>query len=530
MGRPLAVVVPLVFALAVAAPGAADTPVPRHGGVLDWYDIADPGRLDAHIESAAAVLQATAGVFSGLVQMDPSEPTRIAADLAARWEVSADGLAYTFHLRPDVRWHDGQPFTSADVRATLDRLLDPDFRSPRCGTMLRPLVAGYQIADPATVTIRLRFPAQTFLSSLASAWCRIAARHILARYGDLNRPEAQIGTGPFRFKRYEPGTLIEWERNPDYYRRGLPYLDGVRQFILAGTARQLAAAKAGQVMLSGANLPMTRVQADELKRARPEVNLYVWPLNTLSMVHLNAARPPFAERDLRRAAFLALDRHEFLRKGLDGVGVPCAILDPRLHGPYALPLGEVERLPGCRRPKDADLAEAARLVAKHYPKGVEVEVVTRALGNYTDRLQLVLGDLRRVGIRGRSRVYESAAGFVAFAGGDWDVIGVQDTGMVLAEPSSVFSVLFTTQAGRNWERWSDARVDRLAEQALREPDRRRQIELYHQLQRQLLTEDTGAVPMGWVEGWYFLDPRVRDYRPALTVYDANTFVAVWLSR
>jgi peptide/nickel transport system substrate-binding protein len=153
MGRPLAVVVPLVFALAVAAPGAADTPVPRHGGVLDWYDIADPGRLDAHIESAAAVLQATAGVFSGLVQMDPSEPTRIAADLAARWEVSADGLAYTFYLRPDVRWHDGQPFTSADVKATLDRLLDPEFRSPRCGTMLRPLVAGYQIADPATVTI-----------------------------------------------------------------------------------------------------------------------------------------------------------------------------------------------------------------------------------------------------------------------------------------------------------------------------------------------------------------------------------------
>lgn len=528
--RALTFAVWLAMTGTVAAIVIAETPTPRRGGVLDWYDIADPGRLDVHTESAAAVLQATAGVFSGLLQMDPGDPSRIAPDLAERWEVSPDGLVHTFHLRPGVRWHDGQPFTAADVKATLDRLLDPDFRSPRCGTMLRPLVAGFQVVDTHTIVVRLRFATPVFLKSLASAWCRIAAQHVLARYGDLNRPEAQIGTGPFRFKRYEPGTLIEWERNPDYYRRGLPYLDGVRQFILVGTARQFAAAKAGQVMLSGATLPMSRLQAEELKRARPEVELYVWPLNTLSVVHLNAARPPFSERDLRRAAFLALDRHEFLRKGLDGVGVPCAVLDPRLHGPYALPLAEVERLPGCRRPKDADRVEAARLVAKHYPQGVEVEVVTRALGNYVDRLQLVLGDLQRVGIRGRSRVHESSAGFVAFARGDFDVIGVQDTGMVLTDPSSVFSALFTTAAGRNWERWSDPQVDRLARQALGEPDAQRRIELYHQIQRYLLAEDTGAIPMAWVEGWYFVDPRVRDYRPALTVYDANTFANVWLSR
>ena len=157
--------------------------------------------------------------------------------------------------------------------------------------MLRPLVGGFQVVDPHTVTVRLRFAAPVFLETLASAWCRVVARHVLERYGDLTRPEAQVGTGPFRLKRYEQGSLIEWARNPDYYRRGLPYLDGVRQFVLVGTARQLAAAKAAQVMLSGATLPMTRVQAEELKRARPEVDLYVWPLNTLSMVHLNAARP-----------------------------------------------------------------------------------------------------------------------------------------------------------------------------------------------------------------------------------------------
>src|SRR5206468_7140796 len=94
--------------------------------------------------------------------------------------------------------------------------------------------------DPSTVQFRLKFAAAPFLGNVASSWCRVAAKHILEKYGDLNTPEAQIGTGPFRFKRYERGNLIEWEKNKDYFVRGLPYLDGVRQYILVGGPTQLA--------------------------------------------------------------------------------------------------------------------------------------------------------------------------------------------------------------------------------------------------------------------------------------------------
>src|SRR5262249_15446023 len=296
------------------APGGAGAPAqetPRYGGVLNWFDYGDPGRLDVHAESPLVVQQATAGIWSGLLHYDPDDPSKIAGDLAERWTVSPDGRTYTFHLRKGVKWHDGQPFGAADVKASFDRLLNPDFKGPKCGAALKPMVAGGEVLDAATIQFRLKFPAAPFMGVMASAWCRVAAKHILEKFGDLDRPEAQIGTGPFRFKRYERGNLIEWEKNKDYFVPGLPYLDGVRQYILVSGATQLAAAKAGRVLLWDVWPPMRKTQADELARARgAEVDITQVAINSIWLLYLNAERPPFNNPELRRAVFLALHRHD----------------------------------------------------------------------------------------------------------------------------------------------------------------------------------------------------------------------------
>lgn len=101
--------------------------------------------------------------------------------------------------------------------------------------------------------------------------------------------------------------------------------------------------------------------------------------------------------------------------------------------------------------------------------------------------------------------------------------------MVTADPGDLFALVYRTGAGSNWGRWSDKKVDELTERGLKEsnPEKRKQI--YHELQRYLLTQDTTAVPVGWVEGWFFRDKRVRNYKPSLTVYDHNTFMKVWLA-
>ncbi len=461
---------------------------PRPGGILTWFDYGDPGRLDVHAESPLVVQQATAGIYSGLLQYDPDEPSKIIGDLAERWTVSSDGRSYTFHLRKNVKWHDGQPFSSADVKTSFDRLLNPDFKSPKCGAALKPMVASVEAVDSNTVEFKLKFAAAPFLPSIASAWCRVAAKHILAKYGDLNAPEAQVGTGPFKFKKYERGSVIEWEKNPNYFIPGLPYLDGVKQFILVGGPTQLAAAKASKIMLWDTWPPMRKTQADELGRARTDVDIYQAPINTVFFVYLNAKKPPFDNPDMRRAVNLAIDRQDLVAKALEGAGVPCAILDPKLVGDFALPLDEVAKAPGCRQPKEQDIAEAKKLVEKHYPGGLDVEVAVRQVGNYVDRGQLVIAQLRKIGIRG------------------------------------------TADSGSNYGQYSDPKVDELTERALKETNREKRKQAYWELQRYLLARgDHASIAVAWVEGWFFKDKKLRNYKPGLTTYDNNTFMKTWIA-
>jgi peptide/nickel transport system substrate-binding protein len=152
----------------------------------------------------------------------------------------------------------------------------------------------------------------------------------------------------------------------------------------------------------------------------------------------------------------------------------------------------------------------------------------RAVGNYLDRAQLVLAQLRKAGIRGTLKSHESAAGFAAFGKGDFTLIATQDRAMDTPDPESLFSVVYSTNAGSNYGRYSDPKVDELAERALRETSRDKRKQLYWELQRHILASPTAAVPVAWVEGWFFRDRKVQGYKPALTVYDNNTFMKVWL--
>src|SRR5829696_6949889 len=157
--RIVALIAVAIVGSIVAASAFAQQEKPRYGGVLTWFDYGDPARLDVHAESPLVVQQATAGIYSGLLHKDPDDPTKVAADLAERYTVSADGKTYTFHLRKGVKWHDGQPFTATDVKATFDRVLNPEFKSPKCGATLKPLVAGTEIVDAHTFQVRLKVPA-----------------------------------------------------------------------------------------------------------------------------------------------------------------------------------------------------------------------------------------------------------------------------------------------------------------------------------------------------------------------------------
>ena len=504
---------------------------PRYGGVLTWLEYADPGRLDIHSESPLSVLQAVAGIYSGLLQYGPEDPDQWGPDLAERWETSADGLVYTFHLRRGVTWHDGQPLTAADVKVSLDRITSPEFRSPRCGTMLSPLVERTAIVDDHTVAVHLKFVTPIFLPSLASAWCRIVPKHILERDGDLTQPKSIIGTGPFKFKRYVRGNVIEWERNKNYYNPKLPYVDGVKQFILVERATQVAATKSGQILLWNVGPPMRKGEAEEVKEARgDQAEVYIWPTGAIGVVYMHHQKPPFDNPEIRRAVHLAIDRQEIFARAYEDAGTPCAILDPHLYPEYALPLEEVQQGLGCRQPKDQDIAEAKRLIEQHTPGGFDLEVVVRALGPfYTDPAQLIVQQLRRIGIRGSLRTMESAAGFAAYARGDFHFIGGQGTLINSPDVHDPFSFVFHSKGSRNYSGFHDARLDELIERGLRESDLAKRQEIYRELQRYILTQPLPMLTLGWYSGWFYTDKRVRNFKPSKLQYEGLTHATLWLS-
>jgi peptide/nickel transport system substrate-binding protein len=504
---------------------------PRYGGVLNWLEYADPARLDFHSESPLSVLQAVAGIYSGLLQYGPDNPDQWGPDLAERWDISADGLEYTFHLRHGVKWHDGQPFTAADVKASLDRVIAADFRSPRCGTMLKPLVERTDIVDEHTVKIRLQLPTPIFLPTIASAWCRIVPRHILERDGDLTQPKSVIGTGPFKFKRYVRGNVIEWERNENYYNPKLPYLDGVKQFILVERSTQVSAAKAGQIMLWNVGPPMRKGEAEEVKQARGETaNVFLWPTGAIGVVYMHHQKPPFDNPEVRRAVYLAIDRQEIFARAYEEAGTPCVILDPQLFPDYALPLEEVQQELGCRQPKQQDLETAKRLLAQHAPGGFELDVVVRALGPfYTDPAQLIVQQLRQIGIRGTMRTMESAAGFAAYARGDFHFIGGQGTLINSPDVHDPFAFIFHSKGSRNYSGYHDAKIDELMERGLRESDPEKRPAIYKELQRYILTQPLPQLTLGWYSGWFYADKRVRNFKPAKLQYEGLTHTTLWLS-
>ncbi|MGQ4808808.1 putative deoxycholate-binding periplasmic protein YgiS [Candidatus Entotheonellaceae bacterium PAL068K] len=503
---------------------------PERGGIFQWFDYADPARLDLHTESPLNVSQSIVGLYSGLVQWGPEKPMEVSVDLAERWEASSDGTSYTFHLRRGVKWHDGEDFTAADAVYSLQRIINPELRSPRCGSLLRPLVKSVEAPDDYTVVVHLKFPTQIILPALASAWCKILPKHILERDGDLTRPSSQVGTGPFKLKKYVRGNVIEWERNPDYFIKGLPYLDGVKQYIIKARPTQIAAIKAGKVDFWYGWPPLNKKQIEEIRKARKDLHYQQSTPGGIAQIHMNTTRPPFNHPDLRRAVNLAIDRQQIAKKAYDGMILPCLILPPEAFGDYALPKEEVLQSPGCRQPKDPDIAEAKRLVAKHYPNGLDIQVAVRSVGNYVNVASLVIQQLKKIGIRGKLKTWESAAGFAAWARGDFTLIGVQVTAMTFMDPSAPFTLMWTTESPRNYGKLPMPELDALYQQGLRELQVDKRKAIYQDYQRRILNGDTPIVTLGWSTGPWFMARKLKGWSPGPTIYDNASYHGVWIDR
>ena len=303
-----------ILCLCWLAAAAACSQAGTQEGTLRYGLTLAPSGIDPHIHASVELGIPLSSVYDTLVFLDP-DTGQFVPGLAERWEVTPDGLRYTFHLRQDVVFHDGSPFNAEAVRANLNRVLDPENRSQRALSMLGPL-REVQVLDDFTVALDLEAPYAPLLDSLSQVYLGMASPQALEQWGPADYQFHQVGTGPYRFVEYLPNDQLTLERNPDYawapaiYRKPLAAIDAITFRFYEDEATRALALESGEVDVIG-ELPA--LEAERLAETG-EFDIYPVEIPGQPLQYLfNTRRSPTDDPRVREALVLGVDRATVVR-------------------------------------------------------------------------------------------------------------------------------------------------------------------------------------------------------------------------
>jgi len=403
---------------AMGVPAAfAQEAEPVKGGILNFALPSDPANWDIIATSTSRVYYSAGPVYNNLVKFDPMEPTAIVADLAESWEISEDGLTYTFKLRDGVKWHDGQPFSSADVKKTFDTVKNPPEGQASPRQFVFNAVETIEAPDALTVVLNLSKPSPALLANLANGAMMIGAAHIIEAKGNL---EADlIGTGPFKLKEYIRGVSIELEKNPDYFIPDRPYLDGIKIFIVPDSSTVFNYFRTGQLHLnegmSGASARDAEAQFGDKVEILRQVG------SGFDAVAMNAQRAPFDNPLVREAISLAFDRQNGLDVLWQGGGEVSGAFPP---SQWALPKDELAAVSGFGPDHAANVARAKELLAEAgFPDGFATNMIARNNTGTVALVTWVQSQLSAIGVNVTLDIQEDAVALPRFASRDYDMLG-----------------------------------------------------------------------------------------------------------
>jgi len=521
----LALLVLSVLAAIPAAVESADTP--RRGGILLAALAAEPPSLDPHQEATFANIQMVAPCYSTLLQFDPYQFPKVIGDLATEWKIAPDGRTYTFKIRQGVRFHDGSPLTAADVKASYDKIIfpPPSVRSTRKSGY--STVEAVEAPDPGTVVFRLKFASGSLLSNLASPWNVIYPKKYLDQDPNYFKTHV-LGSGPFKFKSYVHGSTFEGERNPDYFVKDRPYLDGYKFFISTDTSVRAAAIRSGRAYIEFRDLPLAEVEAIK-KQLGDKVVVQETPVTSTWGISLNNTTKPFNDMRVRKALTLGLDRYTMSRVLYPINGLKLIGAGMRPGSEWALPPAELDKLPGFGKDIERSRAEAKRLLAEAgYPNGLKLVLKNRNIRlPYQDFAVFVIQEWRKIGVVAEHRPVETAAWFADGQNtGNFEAI-VSAPVRFMDDPD-VFMNRYTTGDTENWGRFSDPRLDDLFSRQTRELDPVERKKLVNEMDR-IVLENAYYIPGLWwtrnVVHW----AKMKNWVAPPNYYSNQKLQDVWLA-
>jgi len=447
----------------------------------------DPDTLDPHGQTTTTVSNVLRHVYESLLWFD--EKGNLIPVLAERWEVSPDGLEYTFYLRKNVRFHDGSEFNATVVKANIDRWFDPGVKNPS-RSQLGPVKEAV-VVDPYTIKIYLKEPYAPFLRALPSLL--ITSLNVINKFGNKTITEV-VGTGPYKFVSWEKGKKIVLERNDDYWGQK-PYIKRIEWLIIPEASTRLAALLAGDVDFAY-NLPPT-----DLERVKndPRFTVLTPTSNRVIFIAIQP-RGPLADPRVRQALNYAIDKDAIINSVLYGLAIKAdSIVPPHFFGYVPMKPYEYDPQKARRLLEEAGFPFDKKLVLLH-PTGryLQDKQVAEAIQAY----------LSKIGVQVELKTMD----WPSFVASILKPLDQKDFDLLLlgwgsTVPDAHFVLYFnfhSSQAapkGLGEAHYNNSEVDKLLEQAAKETDENKRLELYKKA-TEIIWNDAPWIFL-YVQKWFF---------------------------
>jgi peptide/nickel transport system substrate-binding protein len=448
---------------------------------------ADPTGLDpeAVLNNTSGFVMAT--IFDSLVKYKPGT-TEVAPGVADKWDVSADGLTYTFHLHPGIKFHDGSPLDADAVAWNVDRLFNKN--NPQYIYNTGPAenyadftygdVSAYRATGKDTVEFKFKKPSAPFLNSVAMVWNGLVSPTAAAKYGKdfRNHP---VGSGPFVFKEWRQRDQVILDANAAYW-NGKPKVDHLifKEYPEAQAA--LLALKRGEIQILGD----VSTQSVPAIKSDPDLVLLTQPGLAVSGVGLPTEVPPFNDRRVRQAINYAIDKEAIDKALFQGLAVPMTSplpeaqwgFDPALKG-YPYDPAKAEALlkeAGVQLPLQVEFA------TYNSPRGYNPAGPNLAVA--------IQGYLKKVGIEANLRQFEIGGYLAMVRSGNYKGLMLQGFTGDNGDPDNFLGVLWgsTGIPVNNWAHYRNPELDKILAEAVATPDHARRVELYRQAQKIILDD------------------------------------------
>jgi peptide/nickel transport system substrate-binding protein len=516
----------LLFALSADAALAQ-----KQGGILRVPHFDSPASMSLHEESTVAANRPMMGVFNNLMMFDQhvaqNSPRAIVPDLATSWSWNEEGTELTLPLRQGVKWHDGKPFTANDVKCTWDLL------SAKASEKLRinPRKGWYDNLEEVTtngdfeVSFHLKRAQPSFLSLLAAGWSAVYPCHVPAR----EMRQHPIGTGPFKFVEFKPNQAITVARNPDYWKKGLPYLDGIEWTIIKDLSTRTLAFVAGKGdLLYGVTIP----QLKDIKSQAPDAICEVLPANVSRNLLVNRDKPPFDNPEIRRAMSLSLDRKTFIDILYEGQGDIGGAMQPPPAGLWGLSADDLRALPGYAPDVQKNRAQARTIMEKvgYGPdKRLPVGVSTRDISYYRDPAVILIDQLKEIYMDGELEPVDTTNWYPKVMRKDYKV-GLNITESEVDDPDVLYYENYACGSARNYTAYCNREVDKLINQQSIETDLGKRKQLVGEIERKLVEDDARPI-IFFPRGAVCRQPQLQGLTLMVnSIYNGQRFEDLWLDR